>query len=311
MADNDGAWRDEIAGEGEDAAARLEVLQGFDSPTALFNSQQELTNANWRDPFVPEDDEDGAIAKQMERFGAPADYGKSFREQQATLSANKQAVPLGENATEDDIKAFREVNELPMEAADYLKDLPDGMVLGEDDKPIAEMFMGVLHGEYAPAKIGHALIGAYNKMQEQDQADEVEMDTSHHTETTDTLRKDWGSDYRANINIVHAFLEKTFGKDAKEQLLHGRYQDGRGFMNDAGVLKGFAEIARAIDPLAPIVPADTSAVTTLNDEIAEIEALMAKRGSEYWKGPKSETIQLRLRELYDIRTKHEASTKAA
>lgn len=298
MAD-DNTWKDDIAGEGEDAAARMEILDGFDSPTALFDAHQGLVNANWREPFVPEDDED--FGKQMERFNAPADFSKSFREQQATLSANKQAVPLGEDATDDDIKAFREANELPMEVADYLKDLPDGLVLGEDDIPIAERFMTALHGEYAPAKYGHVLIGAYNEFQEEMQADEVEMDATQSTETTDTLRNDWGTDYRANINIVHAFLEKTFGKDAKEQLLHGRYQDGRGFMNDAQVLKGFAEIARAADPLAPIVPADTSAVTTLNDEIAKIEKFMRTDRKEYDNDKK---MQDRLLELYDIRIKH-------
>lgn len=302
MADNDGAWRDEIAGEGDDAAARLEVLQEFESPTALFDAQQTLANANWRDPFVPEDDEE--FGKQMERFGAPTDFSKSFREQQATLSSNKQAVPLAENATEEDIAHFREANELPAAVADYLKDLPEGLVLGEEDIPIAETFMEVLHGEYAPAKVGHALIGAYNKFQEEVQAAEVKLDGTQQNETTDTLRTDWGSDYRANINIVHAFLEKTFGKEAKEQLLHGRYQDGRGFMNDANILKGFAEIARAADPLAPIIPADTNAVTTLNDEIAELEKLMHNRSGDYWKGPHAEKNQARLRDLYDIRTKH-------
>lgn len=303
MADNDGAWRDEIAGEGDDAAARLKTLQEFESPSALFEAQQSLANANWREPFVPEGDEE--FGKQMERFGAPSDFGKSFREQQATLSSNKQAVPLGEDATDDDIKNFRKVNELPAEVSDYLKDLPDGLILGEEDIPVAEVFMEVLHNEYAPAKTGHALIGAYNKFQEEVQAAEAEMDTTQSNETTDTLRKDWGSDYRANINIVHAFMEKTFGKEAKEQLLHGRYQDGRGFLNDVNVLKGFAEIARKMDPLAPIIPSDTSAVTTLNDEIAGLEKLMRKRSSEYWKGPDAEKNQARLRTLYDIRIKHE------
>ncbi len=303
MAENNTEWMDAIAGEGEDAAARLEILKDFESPTAIFDAQQELANANWRTPFIPEDDADGAVAKQMERFNAPVDFGTSFREAQATLSANKQSVPLAENATDEDILHFRQTNELPLEAADYLKDLPDGLILGEDDLPIAEVFMGALHAEYAPAKYGHALIGAYNKFQEESQAAEAEMDATHNTETTDTLRGDWGTDYRANINIVHAFLEKTFGKEAKENLLNGRYGDGRGFMNDANVLKGFAEIARAADPMAPIVTTGTNAVTTMNDEIAEIEKFMRTNRPEYNKDQK---MQARLRELYDIRTKHDA-----
>ena len=301
MADIDTGWKDDIAGEGDDAPARLEALEGFESPTALFDAHQGLTNLNWRDAFVPEGDED--VAKQMERFNSPADYGKSFREAQATLSSNKQSVPLADNATDEDIVAFREANELPAEAADYLKDLPDGLVLGEDDLPIAEVFMEALHGEYAPAKYGHVLIGAYNKFQEQVQADEAELDSTQNTETTDTLRNDWGSDYRANINIAHAYLEKKLGKEAKEELLNGRYQSGRGFMNNAEIVKLFAEIGRADDPASAVRPvnAGTDSVTTLNDEIAEIEAFMRKDRPAY---NKDEKMQARLRDLYDIRTKH-------
>ena len=303
MAENDTAWRDEIAGDGEDAAARLEILQGFDTPTALFDAHQTQANVNWRDAFVPEEDEGGAVAAQMERFKAPADFGNSYREAQATLSSNKQSVPLPENATEDDILAFRTTNELPLEAKDYLENLPDGLVLGEDDTEIAEAFMGALHGQFAPAKYGHALIGAYNEFKEKGQAAEAEMDNTQHAETTTALREDWGTDYRANINIAQAWMEKTFGKEGKEQLLHGRFQDGRGFMNDPTILKAFVEIARSMDPLAPIVPTDTSAVTTMNDEIAEIEKFMRTDRTAY---NKDEKKQARLRELYDIRTKHDA-----
>jgi len=301
VAENDTAWRDEIAGDGEDAAARLETLQGFDSPTALFDAHQAQENVNWRAAFVPEEDEDGAVAKQMERFKTPADYGNSYREAQATLSANKQAAPLPDNATEEDILAFRTSNELPLEAKDYLENLPDGLVLGEDDLPIAETFMKALHGAFAPAKYGHALIGAYNEFQEQGQAAEAEMDNTQHVETTKALREDWGSDYRANINIAQAWMEKTFGKEGKEQLLHGRYKDGRGFMNDATILKAFVDIAREQDPLAPIIASDTSSVTTMNDEIAEIEKFMREKRTEY---NKDEKMQARLRDLYDIRTRH-------
>jgi len=302
MADNDDTWRDAIAGEGDDSEARMTALADFDSPSALFDAHQSLSNANWRDAFVPEGDE--AVATQMERFTDPASYGTAFREAQATLSSRPFMASPGEGATDEDIVAFRESNKLPADVEAYLKDLPDGIVLGEEDQAIATHFMTALHGQYAPKEMGNALLGAYTSFQEEVQASEVALDATQNTETTDELRKDWGSDYRTNINIVHGLLEGLFGKEGKEELLNGRFQSGRGFMNNATIMKGFAQLARERDPLAAafIPSGGADAVTTMNDEIAEIEKVMRTDRRAY---NKDEKMQARLRELYDIRTKYE------
>ena len=302
MAENNDTWKDEIAGDGADAAARMEALQDFDSPAALFDAHQGFANANWRDAFVPEDDPDGAVAKQMERFNAPADYGTSFREAQATLSSSKQAVPLGADATDEDKTHFRTTNELPLEVGDYFKNMPDGIILGEKDLAVAEVFMEVLHGDYIPAATGHKLIAASNKMEEEAQAAEAEMDTAHNKETTVELRAEWGGDYRAKINHLEAWMGKIFGTESKDQLLHGRYQDGRGFMNDPNVLKALSDLAWKDDPMAPIISTGTTPVTALNDEIAEILNVMRTDRPRYNKDQK---MQNRLLELNDIKLRHD------
>ena len=309
MADTtDDTWKDAIAGDGDDRDARMTALADFDSPTALFDSQQGLANANWRDPFVPEGDEE--FGTQMERFSAPADFSKSFREQQTTLSSRPTLAAPGEGATDEDIVAFRETNKLPAEVGDYLKDLPDGIVLGETDMAIAEHFMGAMHGQYATKEMGNALLSAYSKFQEQVQTDQAALDATQHQETTDELRAEWGTDYRTNINIVHGYLEGMLGKEGKEELINGRYPSGRGFMNNPAVLKGLAIRGREYDPAAAagIPSAGADAVTTMNDEIAEIEKLMRTDRRAYNADQK---MQDRLVELYDIRIEHEKKVKAA
>ena len=131
--------------------------------------------------------------------------------------------------------------------------------------------------------------------------DEIaETDALQHKEADDVLRESWKGDYRANINMVGAFLESTFGKEAKEQMMNGRYPDGRAFMNDPKVLEGIAAVQRRLDPLSRLTTPGGDALSSLTDEIAEIEKFQKDHRTEYFD---DEPKQARLRELYDIRIK--------
>ena len=49
---------------------------------------------------------------------------------------------------------------------------------------------------------------------------------------------------------------------------------------------------------------------SLNDEIAGLEAKMADRTSDYWKGPQANQNQARYRELLDLRLKSDKANAA-
>lgn len=295
---DDSAWREDIAG---DNAETLEALQAFESPTALYESHTALKDKNWRDDFAGDDAE---FSKQLERFESPAAFSKSFRDAQDTIRSGQHKAPgLAEGATDDDVAAYRELNGIPAEAGGYTENLPEGLVIGENDAPIVEHFMNAIHGVNAPPEVAHALIGAYNTFEEQQQNDLMEIDDGHHKESEDQLRKDWGNDYRANINLVGGLLDKTFGEETKEALLNARDPEGRGIFNIPEFMDGMAKLARQIDPIQQIVAPGGDAQQTLNDEITEIETFMRDNRAKYMKDDK---MQERLRELYDIRLKHDA-----
>lgn len=299
----DGNWYDAMAGEDE---AKIDILKEFETADAFYANHQEMANRNWRADIAGEDDK---FATTLERFENPTAFGNAFREAQQTISAGKykEALPAAD-ADDETVKAYREANGIPFEPAGYLENLPDGLVLGEDDAPIAEVFMQALHSVYAPPGVAHALISQYNDFAEEQQEAQNELDIEQAKEATDALRAEWKGDYRANINLVGAFLENTFGKEVKEQLLNGRFEDKRGFMNDPKILMGIASAQRIIDPLLQIIPAGEDPEATLKEEIAEIELYMKEHRTAY---NKDEKKQARLRQLYDIRTKHDEATKNA
>ncbi len=299
----DGNWYDGLV-EGDNALPEEhhEVIKGFASQADMANKFIELSNQNWRTDIAGED---AAFGKTLERFDSPLSFGTSFKEAQQKISSGKLKDDLpAADADEATVLAYREANDIPLEVDAYLKDLPDGLILGEDDAPIAEVFMQALHSVHAPVGYGHALIGAYNKFQEQTQDAEATLDAEQAKETTAALREGWKGDYQANINMVGAFLESTFGKEAKEQLLNGRFQDGRAFMNDPKILEGLATVQRILDPMTQVIHPGGDAAQTLKDEIAEIEKFMSEHRTAY---NKDEVKQARLRQLYGIRIKHEAA----
>lgn len=291
-----------LAADGEALTdENAEALGKFKTPQDFADQFFTARDADWRAPIAGDD---GKFLSTLQRYNAPADLGNAFREQRQTISAGQMQKPLGENATDEDVAAFREANGIPAEAVGYLENLPDGLVIGDDDKEIFTDFMGALHAQNAPPAVAHEVINWYNKFAEKQQDDQADLDNTQSTEANDQLRSEWGSDYRANINLVNGLISSTFGKESAEQLLNGRYQDGKAFMNDPAVLKGLAVIARKLNPIMELEASGTDHETTLNDEITDLEKYMREKRTEY---NADEKAQLRLRQLYDIRIKHNAA----
>lgn len=298
--ENTGAWKEALAG---DNAERIEALGEFESSEKFLEHYDGLKDRNWRDEYAGDDDK---FKSTLERFATPLDMGKSFREAQQTISGNKHNEPPAADADEATMTAYREANGIPKEAAGYLENLPDGLVVGDDDKEIFTDFMGTMHKLNAPPAYAHAAIEWYNQFAEQQQDDLAELDSEQHQAVEDELRAAdrWGTDYRANVNLVGALIESNFGKENKDAFLNARDPDGRAIMNIPGVLEGLANMARKLNPITQLTGPTGDPAQTLSDEIAEIEKFMSEKRSEY---NKDEKMQARLRQLYQIRIDHKAA----
>ena len=292
-------WYGELAGENEE---RAEMLGKFDSFDSFLDDYNSAKNRDWRAEIAGDDDK---FKSTLERYTDPAAFGNAHRELNQKVRSGQLKPVLAEDADEEAVKEFRRANNIPLEADGYLSDLPEGVVVGEDDKELMTDFMGALHGANADPAVAHAAIGWYNQFQEQQQEAEAELDATQSQEATDQLREAWGKDYRANMNLVKATMTKYFGEDAAQQLTNGRYQDGRGFFNDVGVMRGLGELARMVNDIAPIITQDPAALKSVETEIAEIEGKMGT--AEY---RKDETMQARYRELVNIRLKHQEANAA-
>jgi hypothetical protein len=293
----EGNWYDALAGEDDARKEQLSKYDSFESFYEDFNKR-----GDWRSQIAGDDDK---FKSTLERYATPNDFGSAHREAVQKIRSGQMRDPLPEDATEEQIKDFRRNNNIPLEVDGYLSDLPDGLVVGEDDKELMMDFLGSLHSANADPKIAHAAIEWYNDFAERQQDALVELDNEQKQEVVDALRDPetgWGKDFRQNMNLISSALDTFFGTEAKDQLLNGRFQDGRGFFNDISVLKGFAQLARQVNDVAPIIANDPDQMKSLHDEIDKLEKYMKEKRSEYNKDTKA---QERLRELYDLRLKSE------
>jgi len=293
-------WYEPLAGDNQE---RVELLSKFDSPDAFLEDYNK--RGDWRSQIAGDDDK---FKSTLERFAEPQALGNAFREAQQKIRSGQLRPELPEDATEDQVKAFREANNIPLDPEGYFESLPDGLVIGEEDKQIMGELFSELHGVNAPPAVTAKIAEWYSKWEESNQSALQEVDAKQAREVTDILRDSedgWGKDYRVNLNMVKSAITKYLGDEGGEALMNGRFSDGTGFMNNPVVLKGLAQWAREVNEYAPLIEQDQTAVQSLHDEIAGIEAKMGT--SEY---KKDEAMQARLRELYDIRLKFDKSNAA-
>ncbi len=279
--------------------------------TATTTATQATTEAakswpdDWRKQMVGEDDKE---LKQAERYASPKDIWKKARELERRLSSGELLKPLPDNASPEQIAESRAARGIPDQPAAYLEKLPNGLVIGEDDKPIFESLVKKLHEGNADPKTVHGIVEWYNNFREESLAEQAEADKSHRTETEDALRTEWGADYRANVNHVKAFLE-TAPEGIADRIANARDGEERALLNDPKVVQWLAQIAREINPIHTIVPGTSgNDAQTVDGEIEKIEKLMRTNRVEYNRDNK---MQERYRNLIDARIKIQQRGKAA
>lgn len=225
--------------------------------------------ADWRDRMAGDDKD---FRKALDRFNAPGDVGKSWKEISAKVSSGeyKKAIPFPEKGTPEQITAWRKENGIPETVEAYLKDAaPEGLVIAEAEKPIYDEFFKKMHEQNAsPAETKKAL-SAYLAIEQAAQTKAVEEDRAFQQQTTQALMQEWGNEYTPNIKMVENFAKTRFGEEVGNAMLQA----------GPDTVKALAGIAREINPAMTLVPNSNNP----NQAIAtELQELNKKIGTPEW-----------------------------
>lgn len=258
--------------------------------------------ADWRKEFAGDNADD---MKVLERFASKADFMKSWKEQRATIAQNKAAKPLPKDAKPEEVAEWRKANGIPEKADDYYKALPEGMVFGEDDKPGVTKFLEDMHSLNAPpAMVSKALevfVAAQTEAAEARTAKDLEVRDS----TQEALRTEWGTDYKANVNAMSAFVKANVPEADQANFMNARMGDGTPVFSHPGMVKAFAQLGRVLNPTGTATPGGgMDKLDAIETQIAAYEKRMATK--EWFKDTKA---QEHYRQLVTARDRMTADSK--
>lgn len=257
----------------------------------------------WREEYAkvagPDEPGQQKILARLKRFASAKDALDWAFNADKKISDGSYKKPLGEKATAEEITEYRKANGIPDDPAGYFAKLPDGLVIGEDDKPVMEAFAKALHGVHADPKTVQAALKWYYDFQDEQIGKGHELNTQAKQKTEDALREKWGPDYRPNTNVLKAFIG-SMPETLQEQLFQAFMPDGTQLMNNPEMVEWMTQQARELRYTGTILPSGQSEAKALDKEMGDLQTLMANQHSEYWKGPKADTHQKRYRELLEI-----------
>lgn len=254
---------------------------------------------DWREKLAGGDEKRLGTLK---RYTSPKSVMDAYFALRQKMSAGelKEQTPFPEKGTDEEKAAWRKTNGLPDKPDGYDAALPDGLVIGDADKPVIAEFHKAMHEVNAPPEVVKAAKGAYYKIIETRQAERAQKDEAARVETEDQLRAEWGNEYRGNVNAVLNFLDGVPGDGTKDMLLHARLADGTPVFSNPDVVRWFANLAREANPAATLVKGGGDQLQSIDTELDQIRKVMRENRKAYNKDTK---MQERYRQLLTAKEK--------
>lgn len=249
--------------------------------------------ADWRQKYSA----DPAVQKRLERYGTPKAALDALFAAQNRISKGDLLPTLKENATEAEVADYRAAHGIPATPAEYDLSLPNGLVIGEADKPFVDDFLATAHKQNMHPKQVQESLAWYFDKQEQAVAEQESRDQESRINCVDELRNDFGPEYKKEVKIAMDLLDSA-PEGVKDRFLAGRLADGTMIGNDPAVIRWLNSLSRELNPVGTVVPGSgTNAAQAVETEMGTLRKMMGDHKSDYWKGPLAAKYQARYKEL--------------
>ena len=259
--------------------------------------------ADWRETYAKGDEK---VLKRLQRYASPEAAMDALFTAQAQLSKGAGKTALPDNATPEQLAAWREANNIPETPEGYTLQLSDGLIVGQADKPFVDDFLKTAHGKNLDQSTVSLAVDWFLNKQQEAVAQQTEADNNTRVKTHEALREEYGPGYKTEVKIA---LEALSGMPAELQtsLMTGRLADGTMIGDHPGVIRWLNSIQRQINPVGTVVPGSgAQAVQAMETELTNLRKLMGDKNSDYWKGPKAAGNQARYRELVTAQQRYKA-----
>jgi len=287
-----------VATTAETATDQTSSAVNTTAATKTDDAAQTTTEPDWRRELSGDDEK---FYKQLSRYQSKEAFGKAHKELVTKLSAGEFKQPLKEGASETEVAEWRKANGIPETPDKYDLTLPDGLVVGEDDKKEVSDFLARAHKVNASPEFVKTAVASFLEMREAKIAEIAEQDESAQTETISLLKEEWGSDYKLNKSLISDMMASA-PNGLGDSILRARMPDGTLVGNHPDAARFFAGLARELNPVGTILPAGAeSNMQSVESEMKELESKM---------GTKSYTDADRQRYIKLTEVKEKAMKKA-
>lgn len=259
---------------------------------------------DWRGAAAKGDDK---LVKRLERYDSPETaFAALFSAQDSIAKHGLRMQAPGADATPEQVTEYRKANGVPESADKYDLTLPNGLVVGEADKPIVEHFTKFGHGKnWSNDQVKQGLEWYYNFADENRRRTE-DADAAFKEQGLAKLGELYKGDFKRNIRMVNEYLDGA-SESVKTNILGARLPNGRLLGADPAMIDWLFQQAHFRNPQATVMGGNSEAsVKAAETELAELRGMMGDKNSAYWKGPDAQKKQARFRELTDAVNKVKA-----
>lgn len=222
-----------------------------DPPAPIVDKFGEDT---WRDTLATAADGtvDKKLLERLKRYPSREAFMQAGIEAQNKISQQKPGsdligAPKPPDTEPDKLKAWREANGVPADAAGYATPATINEMVTDADKPfINEYFENALK-QGIPKAIAEANVEYYFQMRDAGIQAEVDRDREQEDNARVELKTVWGTgkQYDANINLANQFAASVMPIDPdtkRSPLLDARLPDGTLLANNVTAMKLFAQL---------------------------------------------------------------------
>lgn len=277
LQDRTQSWSD----NGKDGSLYDEANTGASGAEELEadKSAERLWPDDWRAQMANGDDK---AARLLERYTSPDAVGKALMSAQQRIRSGEVKLRPGLEATDEQRAEWRLEHGIPEAAKDY--DVPillDGKYedLDEFGKASIDAFRGTFHELDMPPEHAEKIMSVANDVALQQMERQAETDAVRQEDTEDSLRMDWGADYKKNIALNAQFMQDKLG-DSWQSFVTARTPEGLRLADDPKFNKFINQMARS-EGGTVLQTGETAAGHNVQARIDEIRKIMSTDYSKY------------------------------
>ena len=229
------------------------------------------SEVDWRGLITDPD-----VKKEAEQANDLNAFGKRLVDMRKQLSQSIK-VP-GKDASEEELAKFNKAIGVPDDPSAY--EFPEVEDISEEQQQSREVWAQRFHELKIPKQQAEKLVQLVHEDEQKALEAQNEADENFAKEQTETLKKEWGGDYKRNTEYASRALQKvseSAGVDF-ESLRNMELKSGRYLMDDANMLRILSTIGREMGE-GTLGPVSEDDMKTIEQEIAQKDKEMREAQS--------------------------------